>query len=158
MRAAILEVDTDVYLRTRESRNSEILKKILQKYGIKIVFEKVLPSDREVLSEVIKRITTSGVLEMIFTIGGIGVSRDDIVPDATKDVLEVELPGMAEAIRAYGRKVLADCSMTRETAGIYENTLIVNLSEETEWMADCAQHMMPEFIQGVKIIADKRAK
>ena len=158
MRAAILVVDTDAYLKMQKSRNSEILKRILERAGFEIGFEKVLPSDRTVLLEVMKRIASSGMIDLILTVGSTGIAEDDIAPEATKDIVEKELPGIPEAISAYGRTILADCMMTRETAGIYENTLIVNLSGETEWMAESAQYMMPEFIQGVKIIGEKTKK
>ena len=74
------------------------------------------------------RAAVAAAYDVVVTTGGTGVSPTDLTPEMTAEVIERELPGVAEAIRAYGvGKGIATASLSRGRAGVAGRTLIVNL-------------------------------
>ncbi|MFD4690514.1 molybdenum cofactor biosynthesis protein B [Streptomyces sp. NPDC058463] len=74
--------------------------------------------------------------DVILTTGGTGISPTDRTPEATRRVIEREIPGIAEAIRAEGRDMVPTASLSRGLAGIAGGTLVVNLPGSTGGVRD----------------------
>ncbi|MFI6350620.1 molybdenum cofactor biosynthesis protein B [Streptomyces sp. NPDC050560] len=74
--------------------------------------------------------------DVIITTGGTGISPTDATPEATRTVIDHEVPGIAEAIRAYGRQQVAAADLSRGLAGVAGRTLIVNLPGSTGGVRD----------------------
>ena len=74
--------------------------------------------------------------DVILTTGGTGISPTDRTPEATRRVLDHEIPGIPEAIRAYGREKVPSASLSRGLAGVAGRTLIVNLPGSTGGVRD----------------------
>lgn len=87
----------------------------------------ILPDESDRISETLKRLADSGTVDLIITTGGTGVSPRDVTPEATRAVIERELPGMAEAMRAESLKKTPHAMISRAVAGIRKGTIIVNL-------------------------------
>lgn len=82
--------------------------------------------DRQRIAELLSAEIAAGT-DLVLTTGGTGMSRDDVTPEATLDVIEREAPGLAEAIRADSATRIATGILSRGVAGIAGRTLIVNL-------------------------------
>jgi molybdenum cofactor synthesis domain-containing protein len=72
-------------------------------------------------------LATSGEVAVIFTIGGTGVALRDVTPEATRSVIEREIPGLGELMRSEGQKFTSRAVLSRGLAGVRGRTLIVNL-------------------------------
>jgi molybdopterin adenylyltransferase len=79
------------------------------------------------IAGVLTRLADSGKIDLILTTGGTGVALRDVTPEATRAVIDRELPGMAEAMRAESLKKTPHAMISRAIAGIRKQTLIVNL-------------------------------
>ena len=99
---------------------SEALKGIgeVKYYGI-------LPDERDLIKE--RLLFYAGKVDLILTTGGTGLSPRDVTPEATLDVIEREIPGIAEAMRAEGLKKTKNAMLSRAVAGVRGQTLIINL-------------------------------
>ena len=86
----------------------------------------VVADDREAIAAVLMRLADGEGARFVFTTGGTGMTRDDVTPEATLDVIEREAPGYAETIRAESRVHTPLGILTRGVAGIRGRTLIVN--------------------------------
>jgi len=87
----------------------------------------VAPDDRLTVASTLTGWCARGDLDVILTTGGTGFAPRDVTPEATRDVIEREAPGLAEAIRAESLKVTAHAMLSRGLAGIRGKTIIVNL-------------------------------
>lgn len=85
----------------------------------------VLPDEQQAISRAL--VTMVASLDVVFTTGGTGVAARDVTPEATRAVIEKELPGLAELMRAEGLKVARRAVLSRAVAGTREGTLIVDL-------------------------------
>lgn len=85
----------------------------------------VLPDERELIRD--KLMSYVGKVDLVFTTGGTGLSPRDVTPEATRDVIEREIPGIAEAMRMEGLKKTNRSMLSRAVAGVRGQTLIINL-------------------------------
>lgn len=92
-----------------------------------VVREKVLPDDTAALQAELIDICDSGTASIVLTSGGTGLSPRDRTPQATAAILDYEVPGIAEAIRAASLKLVPTAMLSRALAGVRNKTLIVNL-------------------------------
>ncbi|HMK55642.1 MAG TPA: MogA/MoaB family molybdenum cofactor biosynthesis protein [Dissulfurispiraceae bacterium] len=88
-------------------------------------FYDILPDERDLIKE--RLIFYCGKVDLILTTGGTGLAPRDVTPEATLDVIEREVPGMAEAMRSEGLKKTRNAMLSRAVAGVRGETLIVNL-------------------------------
>ncbi len=93
--------------------------------GLDVSLE-TISDDREAIVGLLKRLADVEQVRFVFTTGGTGLTLDDVTPEATRDVIDREAPGYAEAIRADSRDHTPLGLLTRGVSGVRGRTLIVN--------------------------------
>jgi molybdenum cofactor synthesis domain-containing protein len=126
VRAAVLTVSDSVHRGTREDLSGPALRSHLEKAGWSVV-SGVVPDEVELISSRLQSLADSGEVDAIFTTGGTGVARRDVTPEATRTVIDREIPGIAEWMRAEGMKKTPLAVLSRGIAGTYGNCVILNL-------------------------------
>lgn len=86
----------------------------------------IIADDLDLIEKELRKLVSSNI-PLILTAGGTGFSKRDNTPEATKKVIEKEARGIAEAIRLYSRDITPMWALSRATAGIAKNSLIINL-------------------------------
>jgi len=87
--------------------------------------------------------------ELIVTTGGTGISRRDVTPEATRQVLEKELPGFGELMRMQSFPTVRTAILSRATAGTRGTSLIVNLPGKPSAVAECLGYLAPALREGI---------
>jgi len=87
----------------------------------------ILPDEREQIAARLRHWADAGLAELIVTTGGTGLAPRDLTPEATRDVIEREAPGLAELMRAESLKVTPLAALSRGVCGVRGRTLIINL-------------------------------
>jgi molybdopterin adenylyltransferase len=87
----------------------------------------VVPDDRSTIASTLTAWCARGDLDILLTTGGTGFAPRDVTPEATRDVIEREAPGLAEVIRSASLKITPHAMLSRAVAGIRGRTLIINL-------------------------------
>jgi molybdopterin adenylyltransferase len=85
----------------------------------------ILPDEKELIKE--KLIEYGKLVDLILTTGGTGLSPRDVTPEATIEVIDRQIPGIAEAMRIEGLKKTRRAMLSRAVAGVRGKTLIINL-------------------------------
>jgi len=111
----------------REDRSGEVLREMILPLPAEVVSREILPDELPEIQAALCRLADSGEVDLILTTGGTGVSPRDVTPDATRRVIDRELPGPAEAMRASSLKQTPHAMISRALCGIRKETLIVNL-------------------------------
>jgi len=109
----------------RKDTSGPAIEKLISKIEAEIVHSEVLPDERSLIKR--KLISLCKKADLILTTGGTGVSPRDVTPDATKEVVQYEIPGIAEAMRAASLKKTPFAMISRAVAGVRGKTLIINL-------------------------------
>jgi molybdopterin adenylyltransferase len=124
-RAAVVTVSTRVSRGETEDESGPALALLCAQAGLEVVSE-IVSDDREAIATVLKRLADQENARFIFTTGGTGMTIDDVTPEATRDVIDRDAPGYAEAIRTLSRSHTPLGILTRGVSGIRGRTLIVN--------------------------------
>jgi len=127
IRAAIITLSDKGSAGEREDESGQIIRELISALGASAVHYEILPDEKSRIMETLKRLSDSGNIDLILTTGGTGVAPRDVTPEATLAVIDRELPGMAEAMRAESLKKTPHAMISRAVAGIRKQTLIVNL-------------------------------
>jgi len=127
LKAVILTISTSVAWGAGEDLSGPELARLAAEAGASIVAHEALPDDRPVIVQALRRysVPDHGV-DLIFTTGGTGLTPDDVTPEATREVIERDAPGFAEAMRAEALKHTPHGILSRGVSGIAGRTLIVN--------------------------------
>jgi molybdenum cofactor synthesis domain-containing protein len=125
MRAAILTVSTSVAAGVREDLSGLALAELAREAGAEIAAMAVVPDDREAIAAWLREQVAAGT-PLIFTTGGTGLTPDDVTPEATRDVIDRDAPGFAEAMRAESLRRTPMGILSRGVSGTAGGTLIVN--------------------------------
>jgi len=125
--AAIITLSDKGSKGEREDESGAIIRELITGIGAVVDHYEILPDEQARISAVLKSLSDSGVIDLIITTGGTGVAPRDVTPEATRAVLDRELPGMAEAMRSESLRKTPRAMISRAVAGIRKRTLIVNL-------------------------------
>jgi molybdopterin adenylyltransferase len=125
MRAAVVTVSSSLARGEGEDRSGARLVELCRAAGLEVSHETV-SDDREAIAGVLKRLADQDGVRFVFTTGGTGLTIDDVTPEATRDVIDRDAPGYAEAIRSDSRGHTPLGILTRGMSGIRGRTLIVN--------------------------------
>lgn len=125
--AAVLTVSDSVSAGEREDRSGPAVRARLEALGHHVTVMRTAPDERAQIATVLRELTESGGVSVIFTTGGTGIAPRDVTPEATRDVIDLEIPGIGEAMRADGRKSVVTASLSRALGGSRDRVLIVNL-------------------------------
>jgi molybdopterin adenylyltransferase len=124
VRAAVLTVSDGVARGERDDESGALLEQLLAGDGYAVV-RRVVPDERNEIAEAIEALTDESSL--VLTTGGTGVAPRDVTPEATASVLERQVPGVAEALRADAARRTPHGLLSRGVAGIRGSALVVNL-------------------------------
>ena len=140
---AVLVINSKICSGEVEDRGKESLCQYLQDHALRLVGYEVVPDDRETIREHLVSLCEKQDLQVIFTIGGTGVRPTDWAPEATRDVVEKEIPGIGEAMRAESLKKMRTAMLSRGTAGIRGKTMVVNLPGSPKGVIDNLATLLP---------------
>jgi len=153
-RAAILTISDRGFRGEREDKSGPAVQKILDNAGFSVAYFEVLPDDQRLIEEQLRHLADQSRFDLVVTTGGTGVSPEDLTPDATLAVIDRQVPGMAEVMRAASLAKTPHAMLSRAVAGIRGETLIINLpgsvkgaKENLEVVLPALQHAL-EKIQG----------
>ena len=103
----------------------------------------VVPDQRELIVQRLQAICETGITPVILTLGGTGVRPTDWVPEATREVIDKEIPGIAEAMRAESLKKVRTAMLSRGIAGIKDKTVIINLPGSVKGIKENCEVVLP---------------
>jgi molybdopterin adenylyltransferase len=125
MRAAVVVVSSSLARGDGDDISGPRLADLCTDAGLDVSLETV-SDDREAIAALLRRLADDEEVRFVFTTGGTGLTIDDVTPEATRDVIDREAPGYAEAIRADSRDHTPLGLLSRGVSGVRGRTLIVN--------------------------------
>ena len=136
---------------TREDRSGDVLEELLHGDGYEVE-RRVVSDEREVIAEAIRDLAATA--RLVLTTGGTGLAPRDVTPEATRDVLEREAPGISEALRADSIAKTPHGLLSRGAAGVLGSTLVVNLPGSTGGCKDGFAVLRSALAHALELLAD----
>lgn len=127
IRAAVVTVSDRSFRKERADASGPAVAEVLARLPAEVEQQIVVPDETPIISRALCHFADVLRLDLVVTTGGTGVDPRDVTPEATREVLDREIPGMAEAMRAESQRRVPTAMLSRAVAGIRGKTLIVNL-------------------------------
>ena len=128
------------------------IRELIGSIGASVVHYEVIPDDRSRIRAVLAELADAGSVDLILTTGGTGVAPRDVTPEATRDVIDRELPGMADAMRAESLRKTPHAMLSRAVTGVRGRTLIVNLPGSPKAVRENLLVILPALVHAVEKI------
>ena len=126
-KTAILTISDKGSRGERTDTSGPALKDLMTEKGFEVIYTKIIPDDRAVIAEELRYCADKLGAALVLTTGGTGFSQRDITPEATKDVIDRDVPGFSEVMRAESMKITPRGCLSRGISGLRNKTLIINL-------------------------------
>lgn len=136
----------------REDKSGPLIGEILTEAGYNVVEGVLIPDEPAMLKMQLMRLADQRQVNVIFTTGGTGFSQRDRTPEATAEVCDRMTPGIAEAIRAYSMTKTPTAMLSRATAGMRNETLIINLPGSPKAVRECLEFLLKPLEHGLEIM------
>jgi len=111
----------------RDDASGPLLEEMIKQLPGQVIHYEIIPDEKDLIIEALKKSADQLRADLILTTGGTGVSPRDVTPDATLAVIDKEVPGFAEAMRAESLRKTPHAMISRAVVGIRGESLIVNL-------------------------------
>ena len=139
----------------REDKSGDIAVELMEAEGHTLIERAIVPDEKPRIIEQLRIWCFSGEIDVVLTTGGTGLGPRDVTPEATAEVVDREVPGMAEAMRAGSLKITPMAMTSRALAGVRAGTLIINLPGSPGGVRDNLGVVMPVLEHAVEILQDK---
>jgi molybdopterin adenylyltransferase len=148
--AATITMSDLCYKGMRTDRSGQLLREILQSEGATLADHSILPDDAQILIKHLRMLAPE--VDVIFTVGGTGLSPNDITPEATLAVIERRVPGMETAIHLAGRERVPTAILSRAVVGVLGRCLIINLPGSPNGVRDCMAVLKPVLPHALRML------
>lgn len=156
-RVGIITVSDRASQGVYEDKSGPVIKELVEEAGMEVIDCLIVPDEK---SEIVKKLlhfSDQRQADLIFTTGGTGFSKRDVTPEATKQVVEREVPGIGEALRSYSMTITPKAMLSRQTAGIRGNTLIINLPGSPKACRENIEYIMKPLKHGLGILSGRES-
>ena len=153
--AAILTVSDKGAAGQREDLSGPELERLLTEAGFSVLIRVVVPDERDEIAGALVDLCDNQKVDLVLTTGGTGFSPRDVTPEATRDVIEREVPGMPEAMRQESLKITNRAMLTRGVAGIRGRTLIVNMPGSLKAARECFAVIAPALDHAMEVLTGR---
>lgn len=155
IKVGILTASDKGYAGNRIDESGKIIAELVKRINGSTVDYIIVPDEREIIASNLKRMADELYIDLILTTGGTGFSPRDITPEATLDVIDRQVPGIPEAIRAKSLEITPRAMLSRAIAGIRGKTLIINLPGSPKSVAECLEVILPVLPHAIEILKGK---
>jgi len=152
IQAGVVTVSDKGYAGEREDASGPLLANLVRQMGAEVVRQAIVPDEREQIERVLVELADQAHLDLVLTTGGTGPAPRDVTPEATRAVIEREMPGLAEVLRFAGYSKTPLAVISRGVAGVRGGTLIVNLPGSPRAVREGMETLSPILPHAIKML------
>jgi len=153
--AAVVTVSDKGFSGERADGSGDLLEKLLRENGAVSVVRVIVPDERQQIAEALTRLCRKEKAALVITTGGTGLVARDVTPEATRDVIDREAPGFAEAIRRESMKITPRAMLSRAVSGICAESLVINFPGSPKACAESFEIIRPVLGHALDLLAGR---
>ena len=136
----------------REDTSGQTIMEMLEQQGYQVVRYEVVSDEKDVIADRLSQWADSADVDLIITTGGTGLGHHDVTPEACLSVIDKEVPGLAEAMRANTLQLTPMAMLSRSVAGIRGHTLIITLPGSPKGVRECLDVVNPVLPHALELL------
>ncbi|EJO5347649.1 MogA/MoaB family molybdenum cofactor biosynthesis protein [Clostridium botulinum] len=157
-RVAIITCSDKGYENKRIDESGKVIKEIVENVGYTVEKYIIVPDDKNIISKELIECSDKLNVDLVLTTGGTGFSERDVTPEATLQVVDRLVPGIAEAIRSYSMTITKRAMLSRAISGIRNKTLIINLPGSPKAVRESLEYIIDPLNHGLEILTGKASE
>jgi molybdopterin adenylyltransferase len=150
--AGILTISDKGASGERHDKSGEVIREVLSGMDVLIGHYQIVPDERALIAQTLANWADEGNIDVLLTTGGTGLTPRDVTPEATLSVIDREVPGFAEAMRADSLKKTPMAMLSRAVVGTRARCLIVNLPGSPKAVRECLAVILPALSHAVETL------
>lgn len=154
MKIVIITVSDSCSEGKKEDTSGPLIRQMVESLGEVIKYE-IIPDEKDSISQAIKEAVDQLKADFVLTTGGTGLSFRDVTPEATREVVEKEIPGFAELMRQKSFEITPRAILSRAIAGIRGKSLIINLPGSPQAVRECLEIILPLIPHALDMVKGK---
>ena len=154
-RVAVLTISDKCSKGAREDKSGKIVQELIKNLPGDVVKYEIIPDEPEIIKKKLIDYCDNLKVDLVLTDGGTGFTARDVTPEATREVIEKEVPGIPEAMRTECLKITKRAMLSRAIAGIRKKTLIVNLPGSSKGAKESLEAILEGLPHGLDMVAEK---
>ena len=151
LKFVIITISDRSYRQERDDASGPLLMELVRKQGWSVSVYEIIPDQKKIIKDKLKTFAQSDV-DIIITTGGTGFSPKDITPEATKEVLEKEIPGFGELMRIGNYKKTEYAVLSRGISGIINRSIVINLPGSPKGAVESLEILLPILPHSVRAL------
>ena len=148
----ILTISTSGAKGQREDASGQVIRELLELQGFQVVRYEVISDEKDLIAETLSQWADSVDVDLIVTTGGTGLGHHDVTPEACLSIIDKEVPGLAEAMRANTMQFTPMAMLSRSVAGIRGHTLIITLPGSPKGVRECLDVVNPVLPHALELL------
>ncbi len=153
MKAAILTISDKGSRGEREDKSGPAIREIVEQMAGEVVAQEIVADEQDQIESAIRRL--AGIADLVLTTGGTGIAPRDVTPEATRAVIDKELPGITEVMRIKSVEVAPTAMLSRAVAGTLGRTLIINMPGSPKAVRECLSFIRPAIPHALELLSGK---
>ncbi len=154
-KVAVLTISDKCSKGEREDKSGKIILELVKKLPGEVIKYELIPDEPEMIKEKLKHYCDGLKVDLVLTDGGTGFTSRDFTPEATREVIERDVPGIPEAMRMLCIGITKKAMLSRGVAGIRGKTLIVNLPGSSKGAKESLEAILDGLGHGLDMILEK---
>ena len=156
LKASVITISDKGFRGEREDTAGPLAASMLKEAGYTVIAQTIVPDEQPMIEQELRRHADELGAGLILTSGGTGFSKRDVTPEATLAVCERLAPGIPEAMRAYCLNITNRAMLSRAQAGLYHDSLIVNLPGSPKAVRENLEPVLPALEHGLQMLLGTR--
>lgn len=156
IRVAILTISDAGSKGERRDTSGDVISRVAVREGYQEVRREIVPDEADVITSKLAEWCDSGEVDVVLTTGGTGLGPRDVTPEATRRAIEIEVPGIAEAMRIQTLAHTPMAMLSRAVAGLRSGCLVINLPGSPQGVEECLEVAVPAIPHAIDMVMGRR--
>ena len=140
----------------RDDTSGDAISEFIARHLFEEVARDLLPDEQNLIENKLAEWCDSGKVDLVLTTGGTGLGPRDVTPEATRKVIDFEVPGLTEAIRIKTMSLTPMAMLSRAVSGVRMGTLILNLPGSPKGVVECLEVAIEVLPHGLEVLKGRR--
>ncbi len=154
-KVALLTISDKCSQGQRDDKSGKVIQELVRQLPAEVIKYEIIPDEPDILKQRLINYCDNLKVDLILTTGGTGFGPRDFTPEATKEIIERETPGITETMRSECLKFTKMAMLSRAVAGIRGRTLIVNLPGSPKGAKESLEAILEGLLHGLDMIAGR---